>query len=98
MRTCPLCRVRLPLRYSPTVNYSLLSLVEKIEQHRKPETLEKDMQTDDLCGGESITKNTGLQTASTHNQRMKRQKKQSIKFKFDRDDHGNMKLLEFAVT
>lgn len=45
LRNCPLCRVTLKKGYSRTKNYSLLSLVNKIEQDKK-EMKEQESQTD----------------------------------------------------
>ena len=46
LRKCPLCRRRLQTGYTRVTNYSLLSLVNRLEQGSKKETKDQEVQTE----------------------------------------------------
>ena len=46
LRKCPLCRRRLQSGYTPVTNYSLLSLVNRLEEAGKKETKNQEVQTE----------------------------------------------------
>jgi hypothetical protein len=46
LKKCPLCRRRLQTGYNRATNYSLLSLVNRIEQVGKKETRDQEVQTE----------------------------------------------------
>ncbi len=46
LKKCPLCRRRLQIGYNRATNYSLLSLVNRIEQVGKKETKDQEVQTE----------------------------------------------------
>lgn len=46
VRSCPLCRHRIPSNHLKRTNYSLLSLLEKLEQGPVNERVEQQTQTD----------------------------------------------------
>jgi hypothetical protein len=48
LRKCPLCRKKLQTNYSRVTNYSLLSLVNKLEHIEKKETKDQEIQTEKI--------------------------------------------------
>ena len=48
LRKCPLCRRRLQSGYTTVTNYSLLSLVNRMEQAGKRETRDQEIQTEKI--------------------------------------------------
>ena len=47
VRACPLCRQRVPTNMPRRTNYSLLSLLEKMERYRATERTHRETQTED---------------------------------------------------
>ena len=97
LRKCPLCRQRVLQNTSRPTNYALLSLIEKTEQVRLPETKDQHAQTDEQ---HSIGNRQRLQiphdhTTSQNNTRTR--KKEALKFKFTRSTTGLLEGLEIVL-
>jgi hypothetical protein len=58
LRKCPLCRRRLQNGYTAVTNYSLLSLVNRMEQAGKKETKDQEVQTEKIT--RAVPPRTGL--------------------------------------
>ena len=97
LKKCPLCRSRLIQSASRPTNYALLSLIEKTEQVRPPETKSQHVQTEEH---ENIDPRGRLQASnadhSSHS-RSRPKKKEALKFKFTRGANGQLEGLEIAI-
>ena len=88
LRNCPLCRKRLqPAAQRPT-NYSLLSLVERLNQQPPPETRDQEVQTDRRPRRAPNTEQHILSTRQA----------QPVKFKLSRDAAGLVKGFEILLN
>ena len=97
LRKCPLCRSRLVQNGSRPTNYALLSLIEKTEQIRPPETKDQQAQTD-----EQHTINTRRRLHIPHDTTPSHistntRKKEALKFKFTRGATGLLEGLEIVI-
>lgn len=88
LRNCPLCRKRLqPAAQRPT-NYSLLSLVERLNQQPAPETRDQEAQTE--------RRPRRPQTTEQHV--IPARQAQPVKFKLSRDSAGLVKGFEILLN
>ena len=97
LKKCPLCRSRLVHNASRPTNYALLSLIEKTEQVRPPETKHQNIQTEEQPSID-IRRARNTSTSNSHtlgNSRMK--KKEVLRFKFTRGGTGLLEGLELVI-
>ena len=92
IRSCPLCRRKLPQGRAPVKNYSLLSLVEKVESTLDVEKKEQQTQT------ESIETHTIEATPKKKRPPKAESEKKAMNFKLTQDKAGQLKgiTIKFA--
>ena len=98
LRHCPLCRKRVPTNMPKITNYSLLSLIEKNEQIKAPEQISMAVQTDppQIVLEESRNRPVNMRHNYTPNNAKK--SAQSLRFKFKRNDKGNLEGIEVFLN
>ena len=92
-----MCRSRLNQNASRPTNYSLLSLIEKAEQVRPPETKDHQAQTEET---DTIDTRRRLQIPHSNapaQSYSRTKKKEALKFKFMRGATGLLEGLEIAI-
>lgn len=97
LRTCPLCRRKIPSNYRIPTNFSLLSLIEKNEAKWQPETRAQETQTEDNPPIQHLTTSIQRTIPQTGTRRVKSSQKQGIKFKFARSDTGVLEGMEISI-
>ena len=94
IRSCPLCRRKLPQGRAPVKNYSLLSLVEKVDSTLDVEKKEQQTQTEviDVQPIVATPKKKRQQTTATDSE------KKAMNFKLTQDKAGQLKgiTIKFA--
>ena len=97
LKKCPLCRSRLAHNASRPTNYALLSLIEKTEQVRPPDTKHMSIQTEEQPSTDiRRTRNTSTSDPiALGNTRVK--KKEALRFKFTRGATGMLEGLEILI-
>ena len=92
IRSCPLCRRKLPQGRAPIKNYSLLSLVEKVENALDIEKKEQQTQT------EIIESQPIVATPKKKRQPKAESEKKAMNFKLTQDKAGQLKgiTIKFA--
>ena len=97
LRSCPLCRKKVPTNYCMPMNYSLLSLIEKNEAQRVPETRAQETQTEEHQATAASATLGGVGPAQHIARRSKATSKQAIKFKFSRSPSGVLEGMEICM-
>ena len=98
LRSCPLCRHRIPSNYKLRTNFSLLSLIEKNESREQTQTKSQETQTDFEHHAEQIqiphTTNSRRNNTATSIPKTK----QGIRFKFTRSQSGALEGMEISMA
>ena len=99
LKSCPLCRARIPARYPGATNYSLLSMIERKPELSLIETAHVETQTEELLEQPRIDRLILSQpplvlprTTAT------RKGKKLIKFKMIRTETGELDGLEVTLS
>lgn len=98
LRTCPLCRRKIPANYRMPTNYSLLSLIEKNEAQQQPETKVQETQTEDNHPAQQVPAPVDHIIPQTVTRRTKAASKQGIRFKFSRSGTGVLEGMEISIV
>ena len=98
LRTCPLCRRKIPANYRIPTNYSLLSLIEKNEAKHNPETRAQETQTEYHEPAQLVTAPVQHIIQQPASRRNKTTSKQGIRFKFARSDAGVLEGMEISIV
>ena len=98
LKTCPLCRKKIPQNHVKVPNYSLVSLIERIEKTRAVEKLHKSTETDIIPNQiiEQQAVNTIKQRRSAPVQSLK--KTNMIKFKIGNNSNGKIQTLQLSFS
>ena len=97
LRTCPLCRRRIPNNYKIITNYSLLSLIEKNESKEQTQTITQETQTDFDQQIEQVNIPNTSNSRRISTNRSNPLKKQAIRFKFTRSQSGALEGMEISM-
>ena len=98
LRHCPLCRKRVPTNMPKITNYSLLSLIEKNEQIKAPEQINMAVQTDPQPIVVEENRNRPVYNRQNYTQNNGKKIAQSVRFKFRRNDKGNLEGMEVFLN
>ena len=98
LRTCPLCRRKIPANYRMPTNYSLLSLIEKNEAQQQPETKVQETQTEDNHPTQQVPASANQILSQPVTRRTKAASKQGIRFKFSRSGTGVLEGMEISIV
>ena len=98
LRHCPLCRKRVPTNMPKITNYSLLSLIEKNEQIKAPEQISMAIQTDPPAIVVEENRNRPGYNRQNYTPNNGRKAAQSVRFKFRRNDKGNLEGMEVFLN
>ena len=98
LRHCPLCRKRVPSNMPKITNYSLLSLIDKNEQVKAPEQINMAVQTDPPSIVENHSSNRSRYNRQNYTPNNGKKNAQSIRFKFRRNDKGNLEGMEVFLN
>ena len=98
LRHCPLCRKKVPSNMPRITNYSLLSLIEKNEQIKAPEQISMAVQTDPPQIAVEETRNQPVFNRQTYTPNHGKKVTQSVRFKFRRNDKGNLEGMEVFLN
>ena len=85
LKKCPMCRRRLSAGYQRVTNYSLLSLVGRLEQNSRKETRDQQVQTEKLVRNPCRTQTIGSEGSG---------KARPLIIKLNKMDTGLFKCLE----
>ena len=98
LRHCPLCRKRVPANMPKITNYSLLSLIEKNEQIKAPEQISMAVQTDPPSIVMEENRNRPVNIRQNYTPNNGKKNAQSLRFKFKRNDKGNLEGMEVFLN
>ena len=98
VRSCPLCRRRIPSNYKLQTNYSLLSLIEKNGSREQAQTKTQETQTDFDQQVPQISIPQATNSRRSNNVRNNSTTKQGIRFKFTRNQSGALEGMEISMA
>ena len=98
LRSCPLCRRKIPTNYRIPTNYSLLSLIEKNEAQQLPETKAQETQTEEHLPIQQVETPAHHILPQSTTRRTKAGSKQGIRFKFSRSGTGVLEGMEISIV
>ena len=98
LRHCPLCRKRVPANMPKITNYSLLYLIEKNDQVKAPEQVSMAVQTDPPAMLVNDNGNRPVYNRQNYTSNNGKKNSQSLRFKFKRNDKGNLEGMEVFLN